>query len=72
MNRRQRDALARRARDETGPRFQSSVTCVECGEEATATYRKPPLAFVCPGCGRRAALRDDDQPYPPAAGGLPT
>ena len=72
MNRRQREALARRAKDETGPVFRSPVKCLECGAEGEAFYREAPLTLRCDLCGKRAVVRDDDGPYPLAPEPLPT
>lgn len=61
---RKRD-LRRRARLGVGEVVHSELVCLACGHEAEAWYRRPPEYFACPACGRRAAVRDEEQPYPP-------
>lgn len=70
MNRRQRDALRQRARA-TGPVIRTALTCLSCGAEGEAYYREAPLMFRCDLCGKRAVVRDDEEPYPPAQDPLP-
>ena len=70
MNRKQRDALRRRARA-TGPVIHTARTCLACGAEGEAYYREAPLLLRCDLCGKRAVVRDDDEPYPPPAEPLP-
>lgn len=71
MNSRERKALARRARGEVGPIMRAEITCAACGFEGVAYYKRPPEAFRCGACGKRAALRDDNDPYPPPPEPLP-
>ena len=71
MTRRQRDALRRRARDTTGPVFATELKCLSCGAEGVAVYREAPLILLCDICGKRAVVRDDEQPYPASPAALP-
>ena len=67
---RTRRALAQRAKA-TGPIHKSALTCLACGAERVATYREAPLLMKCDLCGKRAVVRDDDEPYPVGPDPLP-
>lgn len=71
MNKRQRDALRRRAQGQTGPIFRASVECLKCGAAGEAHYREAPEVLRCPECGKRAVVRADDGPYPEPPDALP-
>lgn len=71
MNKRQRDALARRARTTTGPVFRVDLECLACGAEGEAFFREAPEVFKCDLCGKRAVVRADAEPYPEPPEPLP-
>lgn len=66
MNGKRRRELARLAKAATGPVFRQDLLCMACHAELEAVYRHAAEVIVCPACGKRAAVRDDDDvPYPP-------
>jgi predicted RNA-binding Zn-ribbon protein involved in translation (DUF1610 family) len=71
MDRKRQRALAARARAGIGPVSRQGLHCLACGDALEAVYRQAPERIQCPSCGKRAAVRDDDEPYPQAPDRLP-